>query len=242
MTRQDSSPGEEAAGGSPTRGPLSRDLVLRTAIQLVDEDGLEALSMRHLAARLGRDPMALYRYSTNRESLLDGLAELLLDQWAIPVAGSGGGAWLDQLRRAAHDFRHLALQHPHLIPLLVTRPLSTPLGLRPLGALRPLERILAILREAGFDPAGALHAYRAYYGFLMGHLINELEEFVVNADEDEIGLRLGLHRLPRKDFPNLRDLAAVLLDYDGEAELDQGMTIILHGLEAQLQDSPVTPA
>lgn len=57
-----------------------------------------------------------------------------------------------------------------MIPLLVTRTLSTPLGLRPLGTLRPLEQILSLLIDAGFAPADALHVYRACYGYLYGHI------------------------------------------------------------------------
>lgn len=225
---------DDASRPGHARGSLSRNVVLAAALDLVDENGLDVLSMRRLGARLDRDAMALYRYAANREALLDGLTELLLDQWTIPATDGTKGAWQEQLRQAAHNFRDLTLQHRNIVPLLVTRPLSTPLGLRPLGALRPIERILTILREAGFDSAGALHAYRTYYGFLLGHLLNELEELVVNPDEDEAGLRMGLHRLPEKDFPHLRDLAALLLAYDGKAELDQGMTIVLQGLQSQL--------
>jgi AcrR family transcriptional regulator len=214
---------------------LSRDVVLQAALDLVDSDGLDALSMRRLGNSLGKDPMALYRYAANRDALLDGLTELVLDQWSIPDVGASSLPWPEQLREAAHGFRTLVLKHPRLVPLLVTRPLSTPMGLRPLGALRPVEQILAVLRAAGFSPAGSLHAYRTYYGFLIGHVINELEEFVVNPDEDELGLRLGLHRLPQKDFPHLRALASVLEDYDGLTELDQGITILLEGLRSQLR-------
>jgi AcrR family transcriptional regulator len=234
-------PDQTSAGGEKRRKPLSREAVLQAALDLVDVEGLEALSMRRLGHKLDRDPMALYRYAANRDALLDGLTELLLDQWGIPEAGDTDTAWQDLLRQAAHRFRLLVLQHPHVVPLLVTRPLSTPMGLRPLGALRPLEQLLAVFTRAGFAPAGALHAYRAYYGFLIGHVINELEEFVVNPDEDDTGLRLGLHRLPEKDFPHLRRLAAQLLDYDGEAELDQGITIVLQGLQAQLQNPGRAP-
>lgn len=109
-----------------------------------------------------------------------------------------------------------------------------PLGLRPLGTLRPLEQILTLLIKAGFSPDGALHVYRAYYGFLYGHILNELQEFVVDPEENEVLLRLGLHRLPAKEFPRLRALAPALAKYDGAAELDQGLTILLSGLEAQL--------
>jgi len=210
---------------------LSRELVLSAALELVDDEGLDALTMRRLGQVLERDPMSLYRYAENRAALLDGVSEMVLNELAIFPADPD---WKAQLRRIAHDLRLLALRHPNVIPLLVTRPLSTPLGMRPLGTVRPLEQILALLIDAGFAPADALHVYRAYYGFLYGHILNELQEFIVDPEENEALLRLGLHRLPAKDFPRLRALAPVLADYDGEAELDQGITILLSGLEAHL--------
>ncbi len=214
---------------------LSRDLVLAKALEVVDAEGLEALTMRRLGQELERDPMSLYRYAENRAALLDGVSELVLNE--LPIHPEDPD-WKAQLRHIAHNLRRLALQHPNVVPLLVTRPLSTPLGLRPLGTLRPLEQILSLLIGAGFSPADALHVYRAYYGFLYGHILNELQEFVVDPEENEVLLRLGLHRLPSKDFPRLRALAPALADYDGERELDQGITILLSGLEAQLTPEP----
>lgn len=214
-----------------SRRRLNREEVLRTALELVDSEGLEALSMRRLGQALDRDPMGLYRYATNRADLLDGITELVLNELAIFPKDPD---WQAQLRRIAHDLRLLALRHPNVVPLLVTRPLSTPLGLRPLGTLRPLEQILGLLVEAGFAPNDALHVYRAYYGFLYGHILNELQEYIVDPDENVALLRLGLHRLPAKDFPNLRELAPVLADYDGEAELDEGISILLSGLAERL--------
>jgi len=210
---------------------LSRELVLSTALELVDSEGLDALTMRRLGQELGRDPMSLYRYAANRAALLDGVTELVLNELAIFPDDKD---WQTQLRRIAHDLRLLALRHPNVVPLLVTRPLSTPLGLRPLGTLRPLEQILSLLIDAGFAPEDALHVYRAYYGFLYGHILNELQELIVDPEENEALLRLGLHRLPAKDFPHLRALAPVLADYDGAAELDQGISILLSGLAAHL--------
>ncbi|MBG6218844.1 AcrR family transcriptional regulator [Arthrobacter sp. CAN_A6] len=209
---------------------MSRDIVLAAALELVDDEGLESLSMRRLGSKLGKDPMALYRYATNREALLDGVTGLVLGELIIPPVAD----WQEQLRRTAHDFRNLALRHPHVVPLLVIRPLSTPLGLRPPGALRPLEQVMALLTKAGFDSAGALHVYRAYYGFLLGHVLNELEEFVVDPDEDESVLRHGLYHLPQSDFPHVRELAPLLVGYDGKTELDQGLDILLAGLNSSL--------
>lgn len=217
---------------APKKGRLSRELVLKTALQLVDSEGLEALSMRRLGQELGCDPMSLYRYAANRAALLDGVTEVVLNELMVFPPDSD---WQAQLRRIAHDMRLLALRHPNAVPLLVTRPLSTPMGLRPLGTLRPLEQILGLLIEAGFAPEDALHVFRAFYGFLYGHLLNELQEYVVDPEEDEALLRLGLHRLPVKEFPHLRALGPVLADYDGAAELDQGLSILLTGLAEQLK-------
>lgn len=221
-------PVTDAPGQRPR---LSKEAVLAAALDLVDSAGIEALTMRRLGQELHCDPMSLYRYAENRAALLDGVSELVLNELEIFPHDPD---WKAQLRRIAHDLRLLALRHPNVVPLLVTRPLSTPLGLRPLGTVRPLEQILSLLVDAGFEPADALHVYRAYYAFLYGHILNELQEFIVDPDENEALLRLGLHRLPAKDFPLLRDLAPVLADYDGATELDQGLTILLSGLESHL--------
>jgi hypothetical protein len=115
----------------------------------------------------------------------------------------------------------------------VTRPLATPLALRPIGTLRPLEALLDLLIGAGFDGRGALHAYRLYIGFLYGHVLNEMQERVQDPEESDDLLRLGLHRLPLREFPRLRALAGELVGYDGERELDEGLDIILAGLRSQ---------
>jgi len=220
------------------RSALSREIVLQAALDLVDAEGLDALTMRRLGQRLGRDPMALYRHTPSRDAVLDGVVELVLSRLSVPRVGGPPGArsadWGAQLRDLAHEYRGLALAHPHVVPLLVTRPLATPLGLRPLGTLRPLEQLLELLVDAGFDPVGALHVYRLYFGFLNGHVLNELQELVADPDEEEALLRLGLHHLPLRDFPRLRALAGALADYDGAAELDEGMDVLLSGLAARL--------
>jgi AcrR family transcriptional regulator len=230
ITMASTTPG--AAPHSPPRRRLTREAVLAKALDVVDADGVDALTMRRLGQELGRDPMGLYRYAENRAALLDGVAELVLDDLSLTPSDPD---WKGQLRTLAHDLRLLALRHPNVVPLLVTRPLSTPLGLRPLGTLRPLEQILSLLVEAGFGAPDALHVYRAYYGFLYGHILNELQEYIVDPDENEALLRLGLHRLPPKEFPRLRSLAPALAEYDGAEELDQGISILLAGLESQLK-------
>ena len=210
------------------RSTLNRDRVLAAALRLVDADGVELLSMRRLGKALGCDPMQLYRYAPSKDALLDGVVELVLSRLEVPPADDGD--WAGVLRRTGHAFRALALAHPHVVPLLVTRPLATPLALRPLGTLRPLERLLDLFVTAGFGEREALHAYRLYMGFLYGHVLNELQERVLDPDETDDLLRLGLHRLPLREFPRIRALAGELATYDGARELDEGLAVVLAGL------------
>jgi AcrR family transcriptional regulator len=209
-------------------GRLTRERMLACALEIVDRDGIDKLSMRGLARALGRDPMSLYRHAANKADLLDAVAETVLVQLTVDA---GDSDWEAQLRSVARRFRRIALAHPNVVPLLVTRPLATPLALRPRGTLRPLEDILALLTRAGFSGADALHIYRALFGFLHGHILNELQEIVENPDETDDLLRLGLHRLPIQEFPLLRGLAPVLASYDGAAELERGLDILLAGLQ-----------
>lgn len=211
------------------RGPaLSRAQVLGAALAIIDAEGVDALSMRRLGKALNRDPMRLYRHAASKNALLDGVVEVALSELTVPATENGD--WEKVLRRSAHAFRALALAHPHMVPLLVTRPLSTPLAMRPPGSLQLLESLLDLFIHAGFDGRGALHACRLYIGFLYGHVLNELQEIVQDPDETEDLLRLGLHRLPAREFPRLRALADELAAYDGERELDEGLDVIIAGL------------
>lgn len=221
-------------GGVDDDGPITRERILTGALEIIDRDGIDGLSMRRFGKALGRDPMALYRYATNKAALLDGVAETVLERLEVDIDDSD---WETQLRMVARRFRDLVLEHPHVVPLLVTRPLTTPLGLRPLGTLRPLENILTLLTRAGFTGADALLVYRTLFGFLYGHILDELQEIVEHPEESDDLLRLGLHRLPIGEFPVLRGLASILASYDGAAELERGVDILLAGLAATLMPS-----
>jgi AcrR family transcriptional regulator len=233
MTQRDSNEEDDESS------PITRAAVLASALAIIDRDGVDGLSMRRLGEAVGRDPMVLYRHVPNKAAVLDGVVEMVFDQLAVDAANPD---WAVALRALAHDFRQLAHTHPNVVPLLVTRPLATPLGMRPQGILRPLESVLALLTGAGFSGIDALQVYRALFGFLYGHVLTELQEVVERPEETDDVLRLGLHRLPLGDFPNLRGLAPLLASYDGLAELDRGLDILLSGLGDQLGSPDGTPA
>jgi AcrR family transcriptional regulator len=214
---------------------LTAARVLAAAVEIVDAEGAGALSMRKLAQSLDREVMTLYRYARNKAALLDGVVEIVLSELHINPDAED---WRGELRQLGRDFRQLALDHPHVVPLMVTRPLVIPLGLRPPGTLRPVENFLQLLVNVGFTPNDALLSYRLFFGFLHGHVLDELQEIVVNPDESEAVLRLGLHNLPLREFPQLRALASEFAHYDGAAQLAQGVDLMITGLQTHFRPPP----
>ncbi len=221
--------GAGAGVSSQNDRQVSRSMILQAALRIVDRDGVDGLSMRRLSDEVRRDPTVIYRHVPSKAALLDGVAEIVFGQLRVDTADPD---WTGQLRAVAHDFRRLALAHPNVVVLLVTRPLVTPLGQRPIGMLRPLEDVLTLLTTAGFDGADALHIYRVLFGYLHGHILTEIQEVIERPEETDDVLRLGLHRLPVTEFPHVRALASELADYDGAVELDRGLDLLFHGLTA----------
>ena len=222
-----------------TSSPITRAAVLAKALEIIDRNGVDGLSMRRLGEAVGRDPMVLYRHVPNNAAVLDGVVEMVFEQLSVNTTRPD---WAATLRDLAHDFRQLARTHPNVVPLLVTRPLATPLGMRPHGMLRQLEDVLALLTEAGFSGVDAVLVYRALFGFLHGHVLSELQEAVERPEETDDVLRLGLHRLRITEFPHLRALAPTWAAYDGLAELERGLDILFSGLAAQLGLPGAVPA
>ena len=98
------------------------DRILATALDLVDGSGIEALSMRRLAAKLGVDPMAIYHHLPNKAAVISGLVQMVFSQMQLPA--STGGDWAQQVRAWVHAYRDLTRAHPHLVLQIVTDPVS----------------------------------------------------------------------------------------------------------------------
>ncbi|WP_326789608.1 TetR/AcrR family transcriptional regulator [Streptomyces sp. NBC_00151] len=238
-TRDENGEAAEPARRASDRGHygrLSRKLVLAAALGLVDEEGLSALSMRRLGARLGVEAMALYRYADGKDALLDGLVEALyLELEERLTAGSapegsttpGPAAWRDELHRIARASYEVCLAHPQVVPLLATRMLAVPLARRPPAVLKEHERVLALLHEAGLGRARSAAVFRAFTGWVLGYVSVELRAMVDNPDEEDTAFRLGLHRMPPQELPRLREIAATLAERGGQDGLAAGLDALL---------------
>jgi AcrR family transcriptional regulator len=236
MARGRAGAGRQDGPGSPARrasdrgryGRLSRERVLAAALELVDREGLSALSMRRLGAELGVEAMALYRYAEGKDALLDGLVEALyleleerLGQWDPEQDWRSG---LHRIARATYD---VCLAHPHAVPLLTTRMLAVPLARRPLAVLKDHERVLALLERADLDEPRTAATFEAVTAWLLGYVSAELRAMVDNPDEPDPAFRLGLHRMPPQELPTLRRTAAALADRAGPEGLAAGLDALL---------------
>jgi AcrR family transcriptional regulator len=210
-------------------GRLNRERVLASALELVDREGLSALSMRRLGTELGVEAMALYRYAASKDALLDGLVEALYLELEERLAADADEDpdWRAGLHRIARATYEVCVTHPQAVPLLATRLLAVPLARRPAAVLRDHERVLILLRGAGFDEAVTADVFRAFTAWLLGYVSVELRPTVDNPDETDPAFRLGLHRLSAKELPTLRETAAALAERGGPEGLAAGLDALL---------------
>lgn len=172
---------ERAAKGSRRR--LSTERIVAEALDLVDERGIAAASMRTVARRLGVQVMTLYRYFDNREELFDAVVDHIVDELGAGTdtgPGAVDGDWRTYLQDLAWGVRRYARAHPHAFPLVATRPPSAPWVNPPLRSLRWIESLLKRLGNAGFTDDEVLFTYRTFNSFLLGHLLMETSAMVLD--------------------------------------------------------------
>ncbi|MFF5896816.1 TetR/AcrR family transcriptional regulator [Streptomyces argenteolus] len=221
-------PGRRAADRG-RYGRLSRERVLASAMEMVDREGLSGLSMRSLGAELGVEAMALYRYASSKDALLDGLVEAFHQELEEVLAADGPArtAWREELRRHARAAYEVAMRHPNVVPLLATRLLSTPLARRPAAVLRSDERVLDLLHRAGIAEPTVVSLHRVFTAWLLGYLLVELRAMDDAPEESDPGFRLGLHRLSAQEFARLRATAPAMADRGGPEGLASGLDALL---------------
>ena len=154
---------------------LTRELVAKTTLHLIDEQGVSAASMRAIAKRLGVEAQSLYTYVDSRDELFDAVVELVVDELDDDpeVIWAPDEPWRSYLAGMARAVRRYARRHPHAFPLVATRPSEAPWVNPPLRSLRWIEAFLDNLRSSGFGDEQALFAYRTFNGYLLGFLLLE---------------------------------------------------------------------
>ena len=214
--------------GDEPRDTLKRERVLRAAMELADERGIESLTMRELGRRLGVEAASLYNHVKGKDDLLDGLVDLAAGEIDVP---SDAVDWKDAMRRRAASAREVFSRHPWASSLMDSREHNGPAN------LSYADRVLGTLLGAGFSPREAANAFLvldAYvYGFQRQQSSLALPEGVDTfAVAEEIRTTI-----PPDAYPSLMRIAGDFATnpHDEAAVFDFGLGLILGGLQRQLE-------
>jgi AcrR family transcriptional regulator len=199
--------------------------VVRAALELADERGIDALSMRELGRRLGVEAMSLYNHVRNKDDVLDAMVDLVVREIDLP---SGESDWREAMRGRAVSAREVFARHPWASALIDSRQSSGP------ERLRYLEWMLATLRRAGFSVELALRALSAIDSYVYGFGRQQLNSSAGRGDAGpEEMAEAFLPAIPAAEFPCLVEVTEHTLrsGYDERADFEFGLGLILDGLE-----------
>jgi AcrR family transcriptional regulator len=210
------------------RGRLNKERILRAAINLVDEGGLDALSMRNLGELLGAGTMSLYNHVASKDEILDGIIDLVAREIHVPKPGAD---WRASMRQRAISTREVILRHPWAARLIESQ---TNLGLT---RLLLLDATLGSLRRAGFGVEAAARALLLMDSYIYGFTLQETSwRFDTSS---AVGAAETLRsQVAAPSFPHLNELLVHVTSEAGRGsfaslplEFEVGFDLILDAME-----------
>jgi len=213
-----------AAAQPEPRPPLSRERILRAALDLADAGGIESVTMRKLGQALGFEAMSLYNYVANKDDLLDGILDLVLDETELPDAP---GDWAAAIRSSAISVHRALRRHPWAGPLLMS-----PGHIRP-ARLRYMDALLGRLRHAGFSPDTTYHAYHVLDGHIIGFSLWQNSHSYPPISDADVAAIVD-RMIPADVYPYLREHGEQHVSEGPHREVDAfefGLDLILDGLK-----------
>jgi TetR/AcrR family tetracycline transcriptional repressor len=211
---------------APTRPVIDRSNLLREAVALLDEAGLEGLTMRKLAERLGVQAPSLYNHVRDKDELVALIADALSAEITVPASGM---PWRQAIEQIARGFRRVLLAHRDAALVFAMSPPAGP------NRMRLIEHVLATVMEAGFAKENACKAAYAMHTFVMGFA---LEEGLGSARERNglpaVADRSYMSSLPAERFPTMCALNSEWCAFDSEKAFEFALCLLLDGFAAHL--------
>lgn len=213
------------------RTPLSRERVIRTAVEVADEKGSAALTMRAIAEPLGVEAMSLYHHVAGKDDVLDGMVDAVFGEIELPPRDRD---WKSAMRHRAESAREVLRRHPWAIALMDSRARPGP------ATLRHHDAVIGALRAGGFSVVMAAHAFSLMDSYLYGFVLQELSlPFNGSSELDEVA-GVILREMPADAYPHLTELVtehALKPGYDYADEFTFGLGLILDALHPDEAES-----
>jgi AcrR family transcriptional regulator len=205
------------------RRPLSRDSILSAALELVDTEGLESLTMRALGARLGVEAMSIYHHLPSKQAVIDGIVDLV---WADVTLTSDPRDWRQAVRRTARSAFATLLHHPWANRIRATS--GGP------ARMAYIDASLGHLRRAGFTPEQAFHAHHVLEAYIQGYVIQALDFAPTDAAAEREQRDAALAYLEQAGHTHLIE-HVILHGSEQGSGFDFGLTLVLDGLDRLLE-------
>jgi AcrR family transcriptional regulator len=201
---------------------MSRERVLRAAIDFADSNGIDSLSMRKLARELGVEAMTLYYYVANKQDLLEGMADIVAAEIELPAENLN---WRSAIRSRATSAHAVLVRHHWVTPLWMRVTIGP-------SRMRYMNAALGVYRRAGLTPASTELAFHAVENHVVGYALQEVS-FPLEADDLADAARGFLETLPADDFPHLAEHVRQHLTHDEieRGSFEFGLEQLLDGIE-----------
>jgi AcrR family transcriptional regulator len=213
------------------RTPLTRERIVDAALQVMDAEGLDALSMRRVAREVGVEAMSLYNHVRDKEDILDGVTEAVLSEFRWEPSSQ---EWLVQARAVAAEWRRILERHPAVITALVERkhPLMS------VESLRSMEVALDLLRRAGLSERETVDAFQAIGGYIFGFVMMEVGTLAPGIAGPSPDLTPeALSRMVPPELPTIAHLLPWFASCDMDATFELGLDLLLDGIRARTADA-----
>ena len=202
----------------PATSGLTRESVVDAAAALVAERGVDGLSVRALAERLGVAPMTPYRYVGTKDELLAALADRMLEDLEIPAPDDG--TWQEQLTVIFRSMHRLLLANPELAEVTVRQPVAGA------AAYRGAEAVLDALARGGIEGENAIAAFAGLVALTQGFTLQQL-----HATGGRLADRLTiLDALSDADHPRLKALGPAFLLRDSDRQFESALATAIRGI------------
>ena len=224
-------------GEGRRRDPLTREAIVKTALEVLDERGLAGFSMRRVAENLDTGAASLYWHVGSKDGLLDLIMEEVMEEQVENLPEPDPKRWQEQLKEVARAMRRTILSHRDIVQVSIGR---VPMGP---NALRLSERVLAILRAGGVPDDLAVQSYLLLFSVINGFTVDEAgyEDAAVETAPplDEAAEMVGgyLRSLPEDQFPNLAAVGQHFAMADQDARFELLLDLFVDGLAAKAAGS-----